>query len=524
MNKLFTFLALVFLCSCSSFQKYNAHIEKEIPVNKLKKDVDFVYKKLKRYHPKLDLYLSQDSIDYKFDSLKNAITKPLKPNEFYVNFFPIFESLKHGHTDIYPLYKRLDKKQIKKYKNSKSAFNDYSFFWRNDSVFLVNDLSKKNRINSGSALFYIDSVSTKYLYDKYKKSVYGDGYNTTFSDNVFNRTFLNFMTLEEGIKDSVELTFKMGNSIIRKKTFRTYPKTKSEKVAETPKITKEQKEVERKVRIKQKKYGYSKSSKTYSKDLTFPTNDSTIAVLKVTDFRKGKIRELYKEVFTDIKNHKVENLVLDLRNNGGGYIKDAHYLYAYLVDDSKSFLGKKIVANKTSFGKSLYNLFPVVSYPFLWLGSGYSYFSTTKNIDNEYELHMPFSFVKIDKDLVYKKNLYVIINGGSYSASSLISANLQAKKRAFFVGEETGGDYNGTVAGLMPKFTLPHSKLKMSVGTVYLSPIEKRDELGHGVYPDKEIKPTLVNKIKRFDVELNWILNDIKNGNKSLNKQFQLVE
>ncbi|HJD86661.1 MAG TPA: hypothetical protein K8W08_04255, partial [Empedobacter falsenii] len=90
------------------------------------------------------------------------------------------------------------------------------------------------------------------------------------------------------------------------------------------------------------------------------------------------------------------------------------------------------------------------------------------------------------------------------------------------VGEETGGDFNGTVAGLMPKFTLPHSKLQMSVGTVYLSPIEKREEMGHGVYPNQEIKPTLEHKIKRIDPELNWILNDIKKENAVYNKVLQI--
>ena len=121
--------------------------------------------------------------------------------------------------------------------------------------------------------------------------------------------------------------------------------------------------------------------------------------------------------------------------------------------------------------------------------------------------------MKIEEDLVYNGNLYVIINGGSYSASSLISTNLQANKRAFFVGEETGGDYNGTVAGLMPKFKLPNSKLTMSVGTVYLSPLEIRQEIGRGIFPNKEIKQTLKSKIKNQDVELIWILNDIKQNN-----------
>lgn len=131
---------------------------------------------------------------------------------------------------------------------------------------------------------------------------------------------------------------------------------------------------------------------------------------------------------------------------------------------------------------------------------------------------MPFSFTTIDEDLIYKGNLYVLINGGSYSASSLIAANLQLKNRAFFVGEETGGDFNGTVAGLMPDFKLPNSKLKMTVGTVYLSPIEKRTEIGHGIYPNQEIKQTLKSKIKREDSELIWVLKDIKNDNSAYKK------
>jgi C-terminal processing protease CtpA/Prc len=38
-----------------------------------------------------------------------------------------------------------------------------------------------------------------------------------------------------------------------------------------------------------------------------------------------------------------------------------------------------------------------------------------------------------------------MINGGSFSASSLISSNLKLQ-RVTFVGEETGGAFNGTVA------------------------------------------------------------------------------
>ena len=70
----------------------------------------------------------------------------------------------------------------------------------------------------------------------------------------------------------------------------------------------------------------------------------------------------------------------------------------------------------------------------------------------------------------------------------------------------------------MPDFKLPNSKLKMTVGTVYLSPIEKRTEIVHGIYPNQEIKQTLKSKIKREDSELIWVLKDIKNDNSAYKK------
>ncbi len=523
LKSIFSLIIVLFINSCVSVKQYNNHIDEAISTTDLKKDVDYVQKKLKRYHPKLDLYNTKEEIDFKFDSFKKTIDKPLRPNEFYVKFFPIFSNLGHGHTDLYPLFKRLEKVKNKKYKNSKSAFMDFSFLWRNDSVFLVKDYSKTNPIVAGAELIAIDGYSMKDLYNKYNKSIYGDGFNTTFRYNIFNRTFLNYITLEQGLKDSVEFTFLVKNEVVKKKSFRTFSKPKvQESVKKDTILTKVVKQQQRELRLKQKRYGYNKATKSYSKNLYFPTNDSTIAVLKITDFKRGKTKELYKSVFSDIEKYKVKNLILDIRDNGGGYIEDAHYLYAYLVEDSKPFLGSKIVASKASFGKTIYRIFPIPSYPLLWLGSGYTYFATTKNSNQEYELHVPFSFTNIKKELIYKNNLYVMINGGSYSASSLVSSNLQIKNRAYFVGEETGGDFNGTVAGLMPKFTLPHSKLTMSVGTVYLSPIEKREEIGHGNYPNKEVKPSLQSKIKGQDLELRWILNDIKNGNLEYNKLLKI--
>jgi C-terminal processing protease CtpA/Prc len=102
-----------------------------------------------------------------------------------------------------------------------------------------------------------------------------------------------------------------------------------------------------------------------------------------------------------------------------------------------------------------------------------------------------------------------LINGVSFSATSIKSSHLSATNRAYFVGEETGGDFNGTIAGTMPYFTLPHSKVKVRFGLQLIAPTVKTKILGRGIFPDKKITPTLQDRIDGRDTEMEWILNKI---------------
>ena len=70
------------LTSCSSAKKYNEQITSLHTVETLQADVDKAYTQLKRHHPNLYLYTSKEKLDYKFDSLKKRIVKPLTSYEF----------------------------------------------------------------------------------------------------------------------------------------------------------------------------------------------------------------------------------------------------------------------------------------------------------------------------------------------------------------------------------------------------------------------------------------------------------
>src|SRR6187402_3870186 len=105
-----SFFSLVFL-QCTSVKEYNERLNDLIPENDLKADVDFTYKKLQRLQPKLYWYISKKELDYKFDSLKNTITKPMTGYEFYKKLSPVVASIRQGHLTVSPPAKILSRSE-----------------------------------------------------------------------------------------------------------------------------------------------------------------------------------------------------------------------------------------------------------------------------------------------------------------------------------------------------------------------------------------------------------------------------
>lgn len=98
----------------------------------------------------------------------------------------------------------------------------------------------------------------------------------------------------------------------------------------------------------------------------------------------------------------------------------------------------------------------------------------------------------------------------SYSATSILTAALQNEGKAIFVGEETGGDYNGTVAGSFNDFKLKNSKLKIYYGMMDFRPNTSRELKGRGIIPTVPVEMSFDDIINKKDPQLDWILNDIK--------------
>ena len=133
----------------------------------------------------------------------------------------------------------------------------------------------------------------------------------------------------------------------------------------------------------------------YSVDASYMANENT-GYIKLNNFSSTSISEIRKAVFS-LKNKGMKNLILDLQNNGGGYLKTA-------VDLADEMLpgNRKIVSTKgRKFPEKIYG------------GN--------------------------NKGLLENGKIIVLVNESSASASEIVSGAIQDWDRGLIIGRRTFG-------------------------------------------------------------------------------------
>ena len=485
-----TFILIGFLfASCSSVKQHNKNIYALRSEKELQKDVDYLHKKLQKLHPKLDWYISKQELDYKFDSLKYTITSPMTGNEFYRKISPLLASVRQGHNNMSPLVEKVSPKEVKTYKKKgENPLSQFEYALFDDKLYIVKNNSADTSIHVGSEVVAINGITPQEIYQNYRHTTTSDGYNETFYPQRFAGYFGTHYQLYIGktLLDSAFYQLKYNDTLETYWVCRTKKDTTD--VANRPKTT---------------------ASTTGKRGLTYLEADSSIALMTIPAFSATSYSTFYKKSFEQLRAANTQTLIIDLRNNLGGSLNNVQTLYTYLTDTSFYFTSKAEVTSRTSLHQL--NTFKnskigtKILAPILY-SVNLIRIAKIKQEDGKYYLNLKSTKITPHKPSYFKGDVYVLINGMSSSASSILSSNLHGSKRATFVGEETGGAYNGGVAGRFYLFTLPKSKLKGRFGLMAIQPFYQTDTEGRGIMPDIEVSPTLEDKINGNDPGLNTIL------------------
>ena len=215
--------------SCVSVEKYNTHIDKDISVDNLRKDVDVAKKKLLTKHVDIDLYHSKNVIENRLDSFRNSLQNPMKPNDFQREFSKVISSFGHGHTTLSYLQKRATKEEKKKYKKSKSPFTFIDFKEYNERLYLLKNRSKDSTLVRNGEILAINGISFNDFYKENSGIRKGDGFIKTLDGYILTNYYSAFVRNKIGMTDSIVLTMVKNDSVFNQTIKREYTKKKEKK-------------------------------------------------------------------------------------------------------------------------------------------------------------------------------------------------------------------------------------------------------------------------------------------------------
>ncbi len=200
---------------------------------------------------------------------------------------------------------------------------------------------------------------------------------------------------------------------------------------------------------------------------SYETLDAETGYLNVKTFNidyKDRFAEFISDAFAEIQNAGVKNLIIDLRENGGGAHDVSDLLMDYLTADAYSPISR-VTARITEENVNRIpgaKLGDVVTVPF----------------------QLPVTPEK-DKPLRFTGNVYALVGALTYSQAIAFATTLQDFDIAVIAGEETEGPANQT--GQVQQRALPNTGLE-ALAPIYIFTRANGDTSRRGVIPDIAIE------------------------------------
>lgn len=239
------------------------------------------------------------------------------------------------------------------------------------------------------------------------------------------------------------------------------------------------------------------------RSLAVDTANNT-AIITINTFSSGSLRKFYRQTFRYIKNTGIDNVVLDIRSNGGGRIRLSTLLTKYVSRVNFKVADTAFAVTKTlrPFSKNIKGSF-INNLGLLFL--------TKKSQDGLYHFgHWERKMYKPKTANHYAGNLYVLINGNTFSAASLFSNAVKGQPGIVLVGEETGGGWHGNNGILIPDIILPNTHLKVRLPLFRLVQYNHVPKDGRGVQPDIYIGTNYGALLKGIDYKMQVVMEMIR--------------
>ncbi len=469
------FISLLFFVQVPAQKKPDV-LTRKYPAEALRADLALLKRVVLAMHPSVGIYHDKAFYETYFEKAVLGIKDSMSEKSFRVYCKQLIEELHCGHTEV--MGSKAYNKAISK---AKLNYSPYIFLPVQDKLFVIANLNKKqdSLVPKGVEVKSLNTISVDSLMRYCRRFISTDGYNQT---SKYHYVQLGFNTLYPslfGRPDTIQMEYQEGNTT-KEHRYTAF------KVKNIPPIP-----------LKKEEDSLFKSHKKAGVRYREVGSENRLFILKMDKFANSSYNKVYRRVFKKLEKENTQHLVLDLRNNGGGSLANAYKLLGYFMDSVytqtlytrvKNYPEKKHTRGNLTF-KLTRSIFSVIG-------------KKTSRQDTDYYAYT----IKIAKKHHYSGNLYVLINGGSFSASCLVGAYLKGRKNTVFLGEESGGAAEGCNAGITPYYTLPNTGIRLRVPAFRVVHDLNPKLTGHGIVPDYPMVYSFKDLITRKDLELKKVL------------------
>ena len=455
------------------------------------KDLHTLQKVIVQNHPSTYWYTPKDSMDFYFSSALASIKDSMSAWQFKNVVASYLTNIKCGHTSVH-----FSPKLTKQYASYRfPQFPLQLKVWK-DSAVVIGNLHRKDSIfKRGTIVTGINQLPIKHLVDSMYGIISTDGNSINFKSQVLTNNFAGWYKARFGDADSVyQISYIDSAGYAKTSSIVAYvpPKPKKDSLKKTTDTANKSKTT-KPVAVKKWTLLIDSSANT--------------AFMNLSSFSGSGLRKFMRQSFRAIKTRGVKNLVVDLRSNGGGNIKNSTRLSQYISDHSFK-IADSVVANNRGIGKVPLSSFLNVMY-----------YALAKTVISKKEADGKFHFKRFEKHYYapIKKNhfdgsVYILQGGYTFSASTLFTSPLIKQKNVTIVGEETGGGYYGNSAMMIPTIKLPQSGLLFRL-PLYRLVMDKTRPKGGGVMPDVFVDPSSYAIKQGFDIKLETVKKMIQQKN-----------
>jgi hypothetical protein len=451
-----------------------------------RQDLGYLKRKLDLLHPGMGYYTPQTRMEQLYDSLFNRLTAPMNYLTFFHHVSPLVTALKDGHTNL---------DHRKGYLDRSTRFIPFFIRPVGTQYYISHNVSADTSLRRGTELLSINKRTVADLHRELMEYDHSgsDGDNLTGRRQWSLMQFADYYASWFGSADSIAITYRLpGDTLVRQTRLRCRTLNGFRAVLRNRYRTEFDNRPNLTLRVVD----------TLTQTAVLKVS-SFMGVKKMDPFQWGFNRRL-KRAFQEVKRQNIQNLVVDMQGNGGGLVLNSARLLRYWMPGSFAIMEHEEM--KPAARAELVTRWN----PLSALHFRLQYRSTEAGSFVSRSARFRY---RPRQRTAFKGNLYFLMNGASFSATTTVLAKTLDAGLGTFVGEASGSAYWGDFAGHFKTVTLPNSRMQVRIPLKKLThAVEPNQANGFTVEPDFTVVRSYDDLLTNRDYVLAYTLRLIRQG------------